>query len=324
MITVLGETLVDQFELGDHDPSERPGGSPANVAVALARLGVTTRLITQLGVDDQGRMLLRHLRENNVTVAPGSVRDDYVTSVARMVVKDGQASYDFDVRWDAVPLRAQLDLGDGRMACLHTGSIGALVEPGAGSVLQAVLDARSRATITFDPNCRPSIMGDPRPTRRRTEALVAVSDVVKASEDDIGWLYDDRPPGEVVARWLDLGAVLVVVTRGSRGSWATTPVVAVAVPADAIEVVDTVGAGDSFMAGLLVGLGDAGLLGSAQRSALAQLDGKELSGLLRAAGRVAAITCGRRGANSPTAGELRRDHQRGGSRSHPKPLRRRS
>jgi fructokinase len=310
VITVLGETLVDHFQLADREPSERPGGSPANVAVALARLGVTTRLITQLGLDEHGRMLLRYLRENNVTVAAGSVRDDYVTSVARTVVKDGQASYDFDVRWEAVPLRARLNLVDGRMACLHTGSIGALVEPGAASVLQAVLDSRSRATITFDPNCRPSIMGHPLPTRQRTEALVAVSDVVKASEDDIRWLYEDRAPRDVVARWLDLGAALVVVTRGAQGSWATTRGISVDVRAHPIDVVDTVGAGDSFMAGLLAGLGDTGLLGSPQRTALAQLDADALSELLRAAGRVAAITCGRRGANSPTAGELALDPSR--------------
>ena len=304
MITVLGETLVDHFELGDDEPSAQAGGSPANVAVALARLGVPARLITQLGQDAPGRMLLRHLRANNVAVAPGSVRDDYVTSVARTVVTNGQADYEFRVGWEPLPLSAQLSLVDDRMTCLHTGSIAALAETGAESVRRAVLDSRGRATVTFDPNCRPSIMGCPPEVRRRTEALVALSDVVKASEDDLQWLYDDRSSRTVATRWLDLGATLVVVTCGADGSWAATRDVAVAVPVEAVEVVDTVGAGDSFMAGLLAGLHHAGLLGTTARAGLRQLDGDTLSAVLRAATRVAAVTCGRRGADSPTAAEL--------------------
>ena len=304
MITVLGETVVDRFDLGDGEVSYRPGGSPANVAVALARLGETARLATQLGHDPHGRMLLRHLRENAVTVVPGSVGDGYSTSVARTVLTQGHASYDFSVAWEplASATRAAL-LGDDTV-CLHTGSIAASVEPGAESVLRAVLEAAGRATITFDPNCRPSIMGPPDAVRRRAERLVTASDIVKASDDDIGWLYPDRPLASVVAGWLDLGAELVVVTLGRRGSRATTRGLEVAVPAEHIDVVDTVGAGDSFMAGLLSGLRVEGLLGAAQRPRLRRLGEDTVARLLHMATRVAALTCARRGAHSPTAREV--------------------
>jgi fructokinase len=171
-------------------------------------------------------------------------------------------------------------------------------------VLRAVAVARGRATITFDPNCRPSVMGDARTVRRRTEDLVAVSDVVKASDDDVRWLYSGRPPEAVMHRWLDLGARLVVVTHGWRGSSALTRRHSVAVSAEPVDVVDTVGAGDSFMAGLLAGLHHAGLLGAPERDRLAQLEIDPLRRMLRVAARVAAITCGRRGADSPTAAEL--------------------
>ena len=312
MITVLGEALVDRFEGADHPPFERPGGSPANVAVALARLGVTTRLATQLGDDERGRMVLRHLRQNGVAVAPGSMRGGRPTSVARTVVTNGQAEYDFSVTWEELPVTAQLTLIEGGTNCVHTGSIAALAPlagqagtgAGADSVRRAIVAARNRATVTFDPNCRPSIMGALGAVRLRTAALVAVSDVVKASEDDLRWLYADRSPRAVVSGWLDLGAALVVVTRGAGGSWAATREVAVAVPAEPIEVIDTVGAGDSFMAGLLAGLHDRGLLGAEARTGLRRLDADTLAGLLRIATQVAAVTCGRRGADSPTADEL--------------------
>lgn len=304
MITVLGETVVDRFDLGEGKVSYRPGGSPANVAVALARLGETVRLATQLGRDPHGRMLLRHLRDNAVAVVAGSVGDGHATSIARTVLQQGHASYEFSVTWQPLAPETRTSLLGDDSICLHTGSIAAAVEPGADSVLRAVLEASSRTMITFDPNCRPSIMGPRDPVRRRTEQLVAASDIVKASDDDIRWLYPDRSVASVVAGWLDLGAELVVVTLGGQGSTARTRRAEVVVPAEPIEVVDTVGAGDSFMAGLLSGLHAEGLLGAPHRPRLRRLDEDTATRLLRRASRVAALTCARRGANSPTAREL--------------------
>lgn len=304
MITVLGETVVDRFDLGEGKASYRPGGSPANVAVALARLGEPVRLATQLGRDPHGRMLLRHLQDNAVAVVPGSVGDGVATSIARTVLQRGHATYEFSVTWQplASETRASL-LGDGTI-CLHTGSIAAAVEPGAQSVLEAVTEARPSAMVTFDPNCRPSIMGTPDTVRPAAERLVTASDIVKASDDDIRWLYPGRSLASVTARWHALGADLVVVTLGGRGATATTRGLEVTVPAEPIDVVDTVGAGDSFMAGLLSGLHTEGLLRPAQRPQLRQLDEDTATRLLQRASRVAALTCARRGANSPTAREL--------------------
>jgi fructokinase len=222
------------------------------------------------------------------------------------VLTDGQAAYDFSVWWDQLSPDATRAVLDDHIRCLHTGSIAALAPAGSGtgSVQRAAAVARRRATITFDPNCRPSIMGDAGAARRRAEGLVAVSDVVKASEDDLRWLYGDRPADAVMRHWRGLGALLVVLTRGERGSSAVTADVEVTVPAAPVEVVDTVGAGDSFMAGLLAGLDRAGLLGAAARPDLAALDGAAVEDLLRLGTQVAAITCGRQGADSPTASEL--------------------
>jgi fructokinase len=307
MIAVLGETLVDRFEAGDGSPAiERTGGSPANVAVALARLGVATRLVTQLGDDTRGRAVLRYLHDSGVLVTAGSVHGGRRTGVARTTIIDGQPSYDFTAWWDKLSPAANRAVLDDHIRCLHTGSIAALAPAGsgAGTVQRAAAAARRRATITFDPNCRPSVMGDAHAGRRRAEGLVALSDVVKASEDDVRWLYGDRPVTAVAARWLDLGALLVIVTRGRRGSSAVTARTEVTVPAPAVDVVDTVGAGDSFMAGVLVGLDRAGVLGAAARPDLAALDGAAVEDLLRLGTQVAAITCGRQGADSPTASEL--------------------
>src|SRR5918995_4430511 len=242
MIAVLGETLVDRFDAGDGSPAiERTGGSPANVAVALARLGVATRLVTQLGDDTRGRAVLRYLHDSGVLVTAGSVHGGRRTGVARTTIIDGQPSYDFTAWWDKLSPAANRAVLDDHIRCLHTGSIAALAPAGSGSgsVQRAAAVARRRATITFDPNCRPSIMGDAVAARRRAEGLVTVSDVVKASEDDVRWLYGDRPADAVMRHWLDLGALLVVLTCGERGSSAVTAKVEVTVPAAPVEVVDT-------------------------------------------------------------------------------------
>ena len=291
MITVVGEALVDV--IGDR---AYPGGSPANVAVALARLGRPVRLVTQFGGDAHGRLLLAHLRDNGVELAEGSVLDGERTSTARTQLSpDGQATYDFDIDWRrfAPPPVA----GD----CLHTGSLATMLSPGADDVFDFVRAARATTLISYDPNCRPSLVDDRRSTVERVEAMVALSDVVKASRDDLDWLYPGRSHQEVGRAWLDLGARLVVVTMGGEGAWAGTPHHSLTVAAPPVTVVDTVGAGDAFTAGLLYALGEAKLLTAARRADLA---GVELGDVLGFATKVAAVTCGRRGADPPTLAEV--------------------
>ncbi|MEH1014365.1 carbohydrate kinase [Micromonospora sp. CPCC 206060] len=303
MITVVGETVVDMIRQPTGRLVSHPGGSPANVAVALSRLGHPTALVTQLGDDPPGRMLLAHLRANGVHVTPGSVRPQGTTSVAHTRLDpDGQASYDFNITWDTI-VDAALDPSS-ISGCLHTGSLAAVLEPGAGDVLALLQRARSTSMISFDPNCRPSVTTDVATTRQRIEMLVATSDIVKVSVEDLAWLYPRRRYDAIAESWLRLGAVLVVVTLGDRGAWASTHHHRLLVDAHPVEVVDTIGAGDAFTAGMLAAVAEKGLLTGSRRPDLAAADRATLNEVVGHACQVAARTCARQGADPPTRAEL--------------------
>ncbi|GLW34721.1 carbohydrate kinase family protein [Actinoplanes regularis] len=303
MILVAGESLVDLIT----DPMTgrtvaHAGGSPANVATALARLGQPVSLLTQIGADSHGRLLLDHLTGSGVRFTADSLLDDAPTSVARTDVNaDGHASYTFNLRWRS--FRGTVPPGT---QCVHTGSAAAVVSPGAQSVAALLREARGSATISYDPNCRPSLMGDPERARRRVEALIGMSDIVKISLDDLAWLYPNQPYRQVAEGWLERGIRLAVVTLGAAGAWATTHLRSSTVNAVPVEVADTVGAGDAFTAGLLFACAERNLLGADRRDALADMDETARTATLRFAAHTAAITCGRRGADPPLLAELPR------------------
>lgn len=298
---VVGEALVDVVRRSDGSLAEHPGGSPANVALGLGRLGRGVDLLTWFGADDRGALLRRHLERSQVTVAPGSDSAPR-TSVAEATLDDaGAATYTFDVTWEVpaiwtAPPTAPL--------VVHTGSIAAVLEPGAADVLRILEAHRDSATITYDPNLRPSLMPPAEATRPVVERLVALADVVKVSDEDLAWLEPDEHPLDVARRWADAGPALVVVTRGGQGATALTQGHEVDVAAPPVTVADTVGAGDSFMAGLVDGLWDAGLLGADGRAALRRVDEVTLRSVLSRCAEIAAITVSRPGADPPTAAEL--------------------
>ncbi len=306
-VLVIGEALVDIVDRSalepDGSPQEHVGGSPANVAVGLARLGHPVRLATQFGTDPHGDLIDRHLRAEQVALTAGTRTDAPTSTALATLDQSGSAHYRFALNWNL----PRVDLGDAHH--VHTGSIAATLAPGAEQVRLALTVARSAGlTTSYDPNARPQIMGPPDAERPRIEALIAVSDVVKASDEDIAWLYPGRAPAAVIARWLERGPALVVLTEGGHGAsaWTSadphTPLTAVR---QQKAVVDTVGAGDSFMAGLLSGLLDAQLLGGEE--ARVRLHGAHRSILqetLDRAALTAAITCGRAGAQPPTRAEL--------------------
>jgi fructokinase len=304
VITVVGEILVDLIEHTPGNTVAHPGGSPANVAVALARLGLSVNLLTQLSDDPHGQLLLAHLRDNDVDLAPGSLLDCPRTSTASTsLTPDGQADYTFDIAWQRFP-SVPPDWPDPTVTCVHTGSLATVLSPGADDVAALVHAASQASTISFDPNCRPSLIDDPRSVRNRADTLIAASDIVKVSLDDLSWLYPSRRYQEVGREWLDRGAGMVVVTMGGDGAWACTRLGETSVGAYPVRVVDTVGAGDAFTAGLLSALERADLLGVASRDALHAIDDAMLTDVLTFAARVAAVTCGRRGADPPTLAEL--------------------
>lgn len=303
-VVVIGESLVDIIHTSAGAPSELPGGSPLNVAVGCSRLGVSTSLVTTYADGDRhGRLIDEHLSSNGVTVLnAGST----VTSTAAAILdSSGAATYKFDLSWDIAAATDQAN-GAGTAAFhLHTGSIATVLAPGCHDVLALLEGARATASISFDPNCRPMITPDVGAARQTVERFVALSDIVKASDEDLAWLYPDLPVESVVEEWLRRGPGIVVVTRGGHGPLAYSHASCVTVPATVVSVVDTVGAGDSFMAALLAGLHEMGLLGAANRNGLAALDDATLERLARYAADAAAITCSRPGADPPTSSEFR-------------------
>jgi fructokinase len=179
-----------------------------------------------------------------------------------------------------------------------------VLPPGNKSARGLIEAARPHATISYDPNCRPAISPDAAAAREQAEDFVAASDVAKASDEDLRWLYRDRTLEESMAAWLELGPSLVALTRGAEGPVLLTRQGRVEMPGESVTVADTVGAGDSFMAGLISGLAQMDLLGAAARPRLRSLSLDELHALAVYANRAAAITCSRQGANPPMSAEL--------------------
>ncbi|MBN9178693.1 MAG: carbohydrate kinase [Microbacterium sp.] len=287
-VLVIGEALMDITVTGD-ETVETPGGGPANIALGLARRDVDAALLTRLGDDERGRAIARHLEASGVGILPESFHAG-TTSTARATLDErGAATYDFDISWD-VPA----DVAVGDVPVIHTGSLGVFLEPGADTVA-AVLDAHPDAVITFDPNIRPGLVGDPDAARERFEAIARRATVVKLSDEDAAYLFAIDSVDAVIDAILALGPALVAVTRGGDGATLSTREHRVEVDAPRVDVVDTIGAGDTFMASLLA---------EPAIRAGAELDGDDLAAIGRRAVAAAAVTVSRTGADLPWASEL--------------------
>lgn len=299
-VLVVGECVLDEVETADGTVTAHPGGSPANVAVGLSRLGQDATLLTELGDDPAGAAILAHLAAAGVTAvcAESSTR----TPVARATIgPDGAATYAFDIAWTLAGDHGALLDG---ATHVHTGSIAAHIDPGARAVEDMVETARTHATVSYDPNVRASLVGERLAVVDRTEWIVARSDVVKASDEDLDWLYPGTPVADVLRAWCASGPSLVVATLGAEGSLACLRGEILEVAPLRVDVVDTVGAGDSYMAALVDGLARAGLVGPGGRERLAVTDTATVRGVVERAARAAAITVSRAGANPPTLAEL--------------------
>lgn len=299
---VVGEALIDMVRSNGETLGRHPGGSPMNVAIGLARLGRGVDLLTWFGKDEDAAAITAHLKASGVAVVPGSDSAGHTSVAVADLDAAGVASYEFDLSWEvpstwASPAVAPL--------VVHTGSIAAVLEPGGSDVAHILAAHRTTATVTYDPNMRPSLMAPPPQTRPLVEHLVGLSDVVKVSDEDLEWLEPGSDPTEVAKRWAGLGPAAVIVTRGGQGAVAVTSSgLLVEVPSLPVTVADTVGAGDSFMSGLIDGLWSAGLLGAERRDDLHGASSKVWARLLERCARIAAITVSRPGANPPTAAEL--------------------
>lgn len=309
VVAVIGEALVDFVPAGTPGLFKAaPGGSPANVAVGLARLEVPARMLARLADDPLGHLVRTHLADNGVDLTYAVAAAEPTSLAIVAVGADGGPAYDFRVAGTADWQWREAELGgalDGAVLALHTGSLAATTAPGAAAIRSLLERARPRATLSYDPNCRPLLMGAPEQVRPQIEALVGLADVVKVSSEDLAWLLPGQPPEQTLADWLARGPALVAVTLGGAGVLALSRQSGLLRrPGRAISVVDTVGAGDSFMSALLAGLYRRGLLGAARREALRAIDTATLATVLDEAVAASAITCTRAGANPPTRAEL--------------------
>jgi fructokinase len=297
-VLVVGEALTDVVTSPDGQHREHPGGSPANVAVTLGRLGHRPVFATALGRDDRGRRIIEWLESSGVVLAGSSETVGPTSVAASRLGPDGGATYEFALAWapELPPV--------GSAQLVHVGSIATLLEPGADEVLRLVQEARDTATVVYDPNLRPTICPDRVSVRRRVEQLVLLADAVKASDEDLAWLYPDEAFEAVLRRWADAGPALVVGTRGADGALLVTRSAESAVPGRPVDVVDTIGAGDAFMGGLIHGLLDAELDGADQRASLHAAPAHVLEAMVTFAAEVAAATVARAGANPPWLAEV--------------------
>lgn len=313
VVVVAGEALVDIVPAPAQGYWEfAPGGSPANVAVGLARLEVPARMLARLADDLLGRRLREHLAANGVDLSHAVAATEPSSLAIVELAGDGQASYDFriagtaDWQWTDDELTGALDEGaTGPVVAVHSGSLALTTPPGHETLRELMATAVDTATVSYDPNFRPLLMGSPDEVLPGVHELLGLADVVKVSEEDLAWLHPGRKPGDIVGEWLELGPAVVVVTLGADGVLAgTASGLHSVLPGRPIDVVDTVGAGDSFSAALLAGLHRRGLLGAAAREDLYRIDRESLDGVLGEAVTAAAITCSRHGADPPTRAEL--------------------
>ncbi|CAM5578318.1 carbohydrate kinase family protein [Streptomyces narbonensis] len=308
LVTVLGECVADAFTVPAPTPGELalrvlPGGGPANTAVALARLGTPARFLARLSDDVFGRLFRGHLEASGVDLSAAVRAAEPSTLAVAELDAQGRAEYSFhaqgtaDWQWTADELAAT-DLA--HTACLHSGSLALVREPGDTVVEDFLARASATATISIDPNVRPLLVGL-GVYRERLPRWCALADILRLSEDDLELLLPDYTIERACDAWHAAGVPLVVITRGERGAVASLDGERTAVPAPPTDVVDTVGAGDSFTAGLLHRLGAKGLLGGR----LTDLRIDDVFDACDFAAQVAALTCGVVGPNPPWAGQLR-------------------
>ncbi len=306
-ILVAGEALIDLVERPCGDRTAfipAPGGSPMNVAIGLARLGVPSGFLGRLSCDPFGELLRTHLEANGVAM-DYVLRGDGPSTLAFVVERDGrEPEYAFYAESAADRQLGPADLPSElpeTLRAIHVGSYSLAVEP-IGSALASLFEREAgRRIVSLDPNVRPALVGDRDAYREKLERWIERSDVVKLSRSDADWVWPGSDAEDLAATWLERGPRLIVLTDGSNPVVGRTPTARVEIDALSVLVVDTVGAGDAFTAGLLCWLREAGDLAPER---LDRLSEARLADALTFAARVAAITCTRRGADPPTRSEL--------------------
>ena len=297
-IWVCGEVLIDLIPNSNGEVQAIVGGGPANTAKALAKLGKEVEFIDGISSDNYGEMARRELADAGVGLALALSCDKPTCTAKVEIAPDGSTSYEFlidgtatfDFSSDWLPSAQKLP-----PSLLHIGTLVTAVEPAAGILHEWALGVADFAPIVFDPNIRPAVIEDHDLYVAAVEKWVAISTVVKLSEEDSLWLYPGISPVALAQRWIAEGVALVVITKGEAGIIGVTPTEVIEVPARKTNVKDTVGAGDTVGAVLVAAIVESGVLA---------LTGKELESVLHRAAVAASLTCSRSGAQPPTSAEI--------------------
>lgn len=306
MFLLCGEALMDMLPRNLADGSEAylpvPGGAIYNTAIALGRLGEATGFFSGVSSDMFGQQLVEHLEESGVS-KDYCVRSANPTTLAFVKLTDGIAKYGFMDENSAGRMLTEdtIPAFPDTVHTFHFGAISLIQEP-CGSTLEALMGGvHKSAVISLDPNIRPSFITDESASRERLNRMIAMSDIIKVSEEDLEWLAPDSRFEQVAHDWIKDGASIVTLTMGVEGTRCITSSMDIQVPATPVEVVDTVGAGDTFNAGFLAGLRRSGVLTKTQ---LRTIDRDGLLSAMEYGSKVAAYTVGQAGANPPWRQEL--------------------
>ncbi|MBX9458151.1 MAG: carbohydrate kinase [Rhizobium sp.] len=306
MILCCGEALIDmlprQSTLGESAYAPYAGGAIFNTAIALGRLGIPTGFFTGLSDDMLGDVLRETLQASNVDYSH-CVISSRPTTVAFVKLVNGSATYAFydeNTAGRMITVDDLPSLGDD-IEALHFGAISLIPDPCGGTYEALLAREHARSVISLDPNIRPGFIRDKQAHQARIMRMAAQSDIIKFSDEDLEWFGMEGDHDALAKVWLDIGPKLVVITKGADGAVGYTRNHKVEVPSRKVTVVDTVGAGDTFDAGVLASLKRDGLLTKAQ---VATLDETAVRNALSLAAGAAAVTVSRAGANPPWAKEL--------------------
>ena len=307
MLLSCGDALIDFLPVKSADGRDASvpvaGGSCLNIAVGMARLGASAGFVGGISTDLFGRTIADHALASQVDLRYAT-RGAHQTTLAFVRTVGGEPQYAFydeataSRNWVYRPGSIPFD----EIEAVHVGSTTLADDEGAAQALAMVEDARASVTISFDPNCRPKLVKQKARYVEQMNAFAAAADIVRMSDVDFEFLYGGSDHAERAKSLIKGGASLVVVTRGIKGAQAWhREAGAVEVEAPTVDVVDTIGAGDSFQAALLFALRALGRIG---RQALAQMNSVELGRVLSFAASCAAFTCGRAGADPPRRSEV--------------------
>lgn len=307
-VLVIGEALVDVVHGINGEIKNIPGGSPANTAVALARLGTKTYMKARTSTDQFGTEIRNYLTSQNINLDYSLVVKNPSSVVNALIQKDGSAKYEANLRgaadygWTFEELNQVIDPD---IQIVQLGSLTSYIEPGATNIEKwfSQLRQSNKYLLTFDPNIRHPLDGENEvDVRSRAKKLASLSHVVKASDEDLNWIFSNNNPQDSAINIIESGASLVVVTLGKKGAFAVNKKLEIVeVKANEIAVIDTIGAGDTFAAALITQLLENSLI---NKNALDNLSSDDLTEILTNCSAVSAITCSRQGANPPHRHEV--------------------